>query len=52
MFVIENCKGIRKARPLEMTKISNETKKITVLGKDGKKIMKNVDRKTYELKFG
>ena len=51
MFIIDDKKkGKRKARPLEsMLDVKHD---VTVLDKNGKKIIKKMDVDTFKLKFG
>lgn len=53
MYVVEKKKGRRQAQRIdEALNISQETKNVMILGKDGKKLIKGMDVKTFELKFG
>lgn len=54
MFIVENKKGQkRKAQELEQyVNTSSGAQKLTVLDKKGKKIIKSIDKETFELKFG
>jgi len=54
MFIVEDKKGSRrKAQKLEKyVNVSSDVKKLTVLDGKGKKIIKSMDKETFNLKFG
>lgn len=53
MFIVEDKKGSRrKAQELEKyVNASSDVKRLTVLDSKGKKILKSIDKETFELKF-
>jgi len=53
MFVVEDKKGKKKAQELDKyVNASSGARRLAVIDSKGKKIIKSMDKETFDLKFG